>query len=111
MPCCLADYYRELLEKLDGIKPHYWEYLVTDPINCDAELERLDGANWDLCCALLTLLLREDHGSYDSFRVRVENRDVQNIVDRMVFLLEQTEKTKARLAVREMEYLMFLDEE
>ena len=30
-------------------------------INTDEELKRLPSADYDLCCALITMLLREDH--------------------------------------------------
>ena len=35
--------------------------MTTEPINCNEELKRLESADYDLCSALLTMLLREDH--------------------------------------------------
>ena len=47
---------------------NYDDYLSTRPINVDKELENIDNADFELCCVLITLILREDHfdnGSYD----------------------------------------------
>ena len=111
-PCCLADYYQELLEKVGSIKYSYGDFMTTEPINCDEELKRTATADWDLCCALLTMLFREDHfAQYGCFESRCEKGDVQRIINRMVFLLEQKEEnTKRRLAGRAAEYLMFQDD-
>ena len=112
-PCCLADYYYKLLENMCSMKYDYGDYMTTDPINCDEELKRTSTADWDLCCALLTMLLREDHfAQYGCFDNRFKNGDVQRIIDRMVFLLEQKEESiKRRLTGRAMEYIMFNEEE
>ena len=86
--CCLVDYYQDLLERVGSIKYHYGDYMITEPINCDDELKRVPNANYDLCCALLTMLFREDHfAQYGCFDRRYEKGDVQPIIDRMVDLL------------------------
>ena len=33
--------------------------MITEPIDCDEELERISGADYELSTALLTMLLRE----------------------------------------------------
>ena len=111
-PCCLADYYQVLLEKVGSIQYHYGDYMTTEPINCDKELKRIATADWDLCCALLTMLFREDHFTpYGSFNKRCEKGDVQRIIDRMIAVLEEEElEIKRRLAGRAAEYLMFMDD-
>ena len=111
-PCCLADYYQDMLDKLGGIKRNYADYMTTEPIDCDAELKRIETANFDLCCALLTLLLREDHfAQYGCFDNRCNNGDVQKIIDRMIVVLEDREaEIKRRLQGRAAEYLMFVDD-
>lgn len=92
-PCCLADYYQELLNKVGSIKYSYGDYMTTEPINCDIELNRTATADWDLCCALLTMLFREDHFSqYGCFDNRYKKGDVQRIINRMVDILEQKEE-------------------
>ena len=110
--CCLADYYQSLLDKLGGLKRNYADYTTTEPIDCDVELKRTETANFDLCCALLTLLLREDHFmEYDCFNNRCNNGDVQKIINRMITVLEAQEQgIKRRLQRRAAEYLMFLDD-
>lgn len=112
-PCCLADYYQALLEKVGSLVRGYGDYMTTEPINCDEELKRITTADWDLCCALLTMLFREDHFSqYGCFDNRCEKGDVQRIIDRMIFLLEQKDESiKRRLAGRAMEYRMFNEED
>ena len=111
-PCCLADYYQELLDKLGGIKRNYADYMTTEPLDCDAELKRTETANFDLCCALLTLLLREDHfAEYGCFDNRYNNGDVQKIINRMIVVLEDREQEIKRiLQGRAAEYLMFRSE-
>jgi len=112
MPCCFSDYYYELLEKEGLIKYNYYDFMTTAPINCDEELMRVDTADFDLCCALLTMLLREDHFSgYGCFDKRYTDGDVQKIIDRMIVLLqEKDDKIRKRLLGREAEYLMFMDD-
>ena len=56
-----ASHYYELLEKTDGLKTNYTKYMTTAPVCCDEELKRLPTADFELCCALLTMLLREDY--------------------------------------------------
>lgn len=111
-PCCLADYYQDMLDKLGGIKRNYADYMTTEPIDCDAELKRIETANFDLCCALLTLLLREDHfAQFGCFDNRYKTGDVQKIIDRMIVVLEDREaEIKRRLQGRAAECLMFLDD-
>ena len=61
-----SDYY-DTLEKMGDMKYNYGDYLITEPIDCDMELGRLKFADYELCCVLLTMLLREDHFSNGSF--------------------------------------------
>lgn len=82
-----AEHYYEALERIGDLKTKYNEYMTTEPIHCDKELERLPKADYDLCCALLTMLLREDHFSNGSFSERCRAGDVQPIVQRMIDLL------------------------
>lgn len=110
--CCLADYYQELLTKVGKVVQDYNSYMRTKPIDCNQELKRVETADYDLCCALLTMLFREDHfAQYGCFDNRYKNGDVQKIIDRMVSLLEQKEESiKRRLSGRAAEYIMFLDD-
>lgn len=61
-----GEVYYKLLEDINALKTNYWEYMTTEPIDCDVELERLSEADFDLCAALLTMLLREEHFSNGS---------------------------------------------
>ena len=79
----------EVLEQCDTLKTNYHEYMTTAPINCDEELLRLPTADYELCCALLTMLLREDHFSNGSFDRRQRRGQVKPIIERIIFLLTQ----------------------
>lgn len=85
MPTTAENCYR-ILEKIGGIKYNYYVYL-SEPIDCDKELLRLPDADYEMCCVLLTMLLREDHFSNGSFEERVQSGVVDRIINRMITLL------------------------
>ncbi len=69
--CSLEIHYLNLLEQIGGLKRQCYDYMITEPINVDEELKRVETADFDLCGALLTLLLREDHfAQYGCFERR-----------------------------------------
>jgi hypothetical protein len=75
------------LEEMDDLKTNYNDYMTTGPIDVETELGRLPSADYDLCAAFLTMLLREDHFSNGVFERRYRNGQVTAIVDRMIELL------------------------
>lgn len=79
----------EVLEETGDLKTNYRDYMTTGPIKCNEELKRLECADYDLCSALLTMLLREDHFCNGAFDQRVESGHVEHIVQRMIKLLEK----------------------
>ena len=79
-------FYKDL-EDMGDLKTNYYDYMTTALINCDEELKRLQDADYELCTALLTMLLREDHFSNGSFMRRYEAGQVKMILDRMLGLL------------------------
>ena len=79
--------YYDLLERMGDLKRNYWDYMSTEPINCDVELQRLPEADYNLCAALLTMLFREDHFSNGALRARYESGQVNAILHRMIALL------------------------
>ena len=83
-----AELFYEVLEKCEALKTNYLEYMSTTPIDCDKELLRLPTADYDLCCALLTMLLREDHFCNGSFARRQRMGQVKPIVEQIIHLLE-----------------------
>lgn len=85
IPTTAENCYR-VLEKIGGIKYNYYVYL-SEPIDCDKELLRLPDADYEMCCILLTMLLREDHFSNGSFGERVQSGVVDRIISRMITLL------------------------
>jgi hypothetical protein len=65
------------LENIGDMKYYqYHDYMTTAPINVEEELKRLPTADYDLCCALITMLLREDHFCNGSFDERYKNGQV-----------------------------------
>lgn len=90
-------YYYDLLEKIGGLKSNYTEYMTTAPVCCDEELKRLPTADYDLCCALLTMLLREDYFmQYGKFDERYEKGDVGRIINRMIVVMETEEPSEIK---------------
>ena len=90
-------FFYEVLEECGDLKLNYSEYASTHPIDCDRELLRLPTADYDTCCALLTMLLREDHFSNGSFVRRQRAGQVKAIVDRMITLLDAKSKPSIKL--------------
>ena len=86
-----SDYY-DTLEKMGDMKYNYGDYLITEPIDCDMELARLKDADYELCCVLLTMLLREDHFNNGSFENRCRKGQVKPILDKMLTLLSGGEQ-------------------
>ena len=84
--CSVSSYY-EALENIEDMKYNYGDYMITEPIDCQEELKRLPEADYDLCCALLTMLLREDHFCNGSFERRYNAGEVKLSLDRMLALL------------------------
>ena len=88
--CSVSSYY-EALENIEDMKYNYGDYMITEPIDCQEELKRLPEADYDLCCALLTMLLREDHFCNGSFERRYNAGEVKLILDRILALLADGE--------------------
>ena len=76
----------EALVKMGDIKYNYQDYLIYG-LNCDKELTRIPTANYELCTAILTMLLREERFCFGSFEPRVWNGDVKLVLERMLEVL------------------------
>lgn len=77
----------ETLSNAGCLVTDYNRYMKTAPVNVDRELERLSNADFELCCAMLTMLVREDYFSNGSFERRRKNGDVDAILMRMKTLV------------------------
>lgn len=75
------------MEDMGDMKFNYTDYMETAPVNANEELKRLPNADYELCTALLTMLLREDYFCNGSFERRCDNGQVKDIIDRMIELL------------------------
>ena len=91
-----VDIYYDVLEKCNALKNNYHNYMKTAPINCDEELMRLPTADYDLCCALLTMILREDYFSNGSFEKRQREGHVKPIIDRIIKLLKEEQNSPVK---------------
>ena len=78
-----GDLYVDLLKTMGDLKTNYGDYMITEPIDCDEELERIPRADYELCTVLLTMLLREDHFSNGSFERRFAEEQVLPVLVRM----------------------------
>lgn len=82
--------YIKLLEDLKVDNIDYDKYMTTSPIDCNEELKRVEKADFNLCVALLTMLLREDHFvGCGCFEKRLKNGDVRRILERMLIELKE----------------------
>ena len=86
----MEDTFYAVLEDIGALKYNYYDYMTTEPINVAEELKRLPDADYDLCCALITMLLREDHFCNRSFGKRLKNGEVHPIVEKMVSILKES---------------------
>ena len=77
------DLYADLLKTMGDLKTNYGDYMITEPIDCNEELKRVSGADYELCTALLTMMLREDHFSNGSFDRRFADGQVLPVLVRM----------------------------
>ena len=91
-----TELFYDVLEKCGDLKFNYADYTSTHPIDCEQELKKLPSADYDTCCALLTMLLREDHFSNGSFEERQRCGQVKPIIDRMLKLLENETHTEVQ---------------
>ena len=99
-----VELFYEVLEECGALKHNYVDYAITHPIDCNRELLRLPDADYDTCCALLTMLLREDHFSEGSFDERQRDGEVRPIVDRMIALLKARYVTQfSELALQQLQ--------
>ena len=88
-----AELFYDVLDECGDLKLNYADYASTHPIDCRQELQKLPSADYDTCCALLTMLLREDHFSNGSFEEHQRSGQVKPIIDRMILLLENETHT------------------
>ncbi|MGL5382769.1 MAG: DUF6508 domain-containing protein [Culicoidibacterales bacterium] len=82
-----AEWYK-MLKAIRAFKTDYLHYMTTDPIAADKELARAQSADYDLCAALLMMLLREEQYTAGSFQDRINSGEVAAIVTRMISFLD-----------------------
>jgi len=63
---------------------NYGDYLKSRPVDVDKELMRLPNAGFTLACAMMSMLLREDHFSGGMFEERINRGQVGAVLDRMI---------------------------
>lgn len=77
------DLYADLLETMGDLKRNYRDYMISEPIDCNEELKRVPGADYELCTALLSMMLREECFSHESFDPKFTEKQVFPILVRM----------------------------
>lgn len=75
---------RKILAKWPGLRNDYRDYLITEPVDYRQELERTPDADYDLCCALLTMVVRKEETPGKAFETYVYNGDVIRLLNRMI---------------------------
>ena len=85
----IADKLTKIQDAIKHTGNEEMDYMTTEPINIDEELERVPEADYELCTALLTALLREDHFSNGSFQRRQRAGEVNMILERMLAVLSE----------------------
>jgi len=78
--------YYEMMENAGWLEHRYYDFMTTAPIDVTEELKRLPTADFHLCCALMTMLLREDHFCNGAFEHNIANGCVDRILSRMKML-------------------------
>ena len=82
-PGRVYDYYR-LLEYMGDLKTNYTDYMITEPIDSEKELNRISDADYELTTAILTMLLREDHFCEGSFERKQREGIVEKVLQHMI---------------------------
>ena len=81
--------YQDVLFKTGDDVHNYSDYMITSPINVEEELKRIDNADYELCCALMTLLIREEYWRSGTFDKRFDEGKPQAILERIIKLLDE----------------------
>ena len=82
----LCTHIHHFLEDMGDIKYNYQDYL-TGNLSLSEELKRIPTADYELCTAILTTILREEYFSFGSFEPRVWNGDITLVLKRMLDVL------------------------
>ena len=77
------DLYADLLKTMGDLKNNYGDYMITEPLDCNEELKRIPGADYELCTALLSMMLKEDQFANGSFDRRFKDGQVLPVLERM----------------------------
>ena len=81
------DLYVNLLRTMGDLKNNYGDYMITEPLDYNKELKRIPSADYELCTALLSMMLREDHFTQGSFDWRFADGQVLSVLERMKYVL------------------------
>ena len=76
------DQYERLLAATGDWKSNYTDYLITEPIDLVEELKRVPEADYELCTALLTMLVKEEIPENASDKTFVDHKGLL-ILERM----------------------------
>lgn len=85
-----VEIYHDVLENINALIYNYTDWL--DDQNVDEQLKKLGKADYNLACALMTLVLREDYWTNGSFDKRLEAGEVTHIIEKMIAELKNEEE-------------------
>lgn len=63
--------------------------MITEPVDFQKELNRVSEADYDVCCALLTMIVQKKENQDELFESYVYNSDVIRILNRMIKLQQK----------------------
>lgn len=63
--------------------------MITEPVDFQKELNRVPEADYDVCCALLTMIVQKKENQDELFESYVYNSDVIRILNRMIKLQQK----------------------
>ena len=82
--------YYDALESINALVYNYPDWF--DDKDVDEQLKKLDKADYNMACALMTLVLREDYWKNGSFDRRYHAGEVTPITEKMIVELEKEEQ-------------------
>lgn len=85
-----VEIYCDVLENINALIYNYPDWL--DDQNVDKQLKKLDKADYNFACVLMTLVLREDYWINGAFDKRLKAGEVTPIIEKMITELENEEK-------------------
>ena len=82
----VTDTYNSVLDEINALVFNYAEWL--GELDVDEQLKKVPQADYNLACAIITMILREDYWSNGMFEKRLRAGDVRCVIEKMISELE-----------------------